>query len=108
MRTVALILVAALSHCSPANAAFDTGNDLYDFCTSKDSSKQLLCLGLVTGYFEGMQAGYECGTDPKITRQQLRDIVVKFLRDNPAERHRPGAVLAARAYFLSFNCKRAS
>ncbi len=105
MRRTALALAIALAMPSPAPAVFDTGNDLLDFCTSKDSAKLLLCLGLVTGYFEGMQAGYKCTVDPKVTRQQLKDIVVKFLHDHPGDRHRPGAILAARAYFVTFDCK---
>lgn len=91
----------------PAKSAFDTGNELYEYCTAKDNGKQLLCMGLVTGYFEGMQAGYNCKSHPKVTRGQLVDIVLQFLREHPADRHLPASLLAARAFFVSFDCKRA-
>lgn len=96
-----LILLPTRSH-----AVFDTGNDLYNFCTSKNDLKLMLCLGLVTGYYEGLSFTYDCDTSPKVTREQMKDIVVKFLRDNPAERHRAAVALAGRAYFLAFSCKK--
>lgn len=103
------LLLIALLFFGPttAFAVLDSGNDLYDYCTSKDSSKLLLCMGLTSGYFEGMQTGYECKVDPKVTRRQLMDIVIKFLRENPSERHRPAAILSAAAYLAAFQCVRA-
>ena len=42
---------------------------------------------------------------PNITRQQIKDVVVKFLQDYPADRHLPGVTLAWRAFYVAFDCK---
>lgn len=110
MRTRLLIgtcvALSILAPASPTRAGFDTGNELYQFCTSKSNFDEGMCLGLVSGYYEGMLAGYDCQISPKVTRGQMRDIVLKFLRENPQERHHPGSLLAARAYFVAFSCQR--
>ena len=103
------IVAAVLLWKGLAGAAFDTGNELYQYCTAKAGNQEFaFCLGLVTGYYEGFTIGFECpGAGPKVTREQLKDIVVRFLEANPSNRHMPGAVLAGRAYLLAFNCKKA-
>ncbi len=65
-----------------------------------------MCLGLVSGYFDGMQMAYTCAKyDPNISRGQLEDVVVKFLKDHPADRHLPGVLLSYRAFYMAFDCK---
>jgi hypothetical protein len=102
---LALASTATVIAMSPAYA-FTSGNELYNFCTSKDAQEKLFCLGLVVGYFEEMNVGYVCdGYNSKINGQQLMDVVVGYLRAAPSERHRPAAVLATAAYSLAFQCR---
>ena len=55
---------------------------------------QGVCFGLISGYFDGVLMTYTCPKDhPDITRGQIRDIVIKFLKDNPGERHLTGSDL---------------
>ena len=50
---------------------------------------------------------YTCSrTDPNITRNQVKDVAVKFLKDNPADRHLPGVTLSWRAFYAAFDCKK--
>lgn len=102
-----LLLIAAMLYpVKPASTAFYNGNELLDLCSSKRSEKQLLCLGLVSGYYDGMQYAFTCDrAGPKVIVQQLVDIVLKFLRDNPADRHIAAAALSFRAFRLAFDCK---
>jgi hypothetical protein len=109
MRYSALALAVFALGSSPATAtSFDSGNDLYRYCSSKDAGKTILCLGLVTGYLEGMQLAFDCNNLDAVSREQLKDIVLKFLHDNPADRHLPAALLSSRAYYLAFKCQKAS
>jgi hypothetical protein len=67
-----------------AAAYFDTGNEVYERCIAPDnSSKHQTCLTTASAYFDMMRAlGYSCNGD-KVTRRQVADVFVKFLRENP-------------------------
>lgn len=97
-------LLAALLTSTPVKAVFDTGNELHGYCSSAKGEEMSFCLGLITGYYEGFTISFSCKATEKVTRGQLRDVVLKFLNDNPQDRHRPAAILAARAYLLAFSC----
>lgn len=85
---------------------FDDGNALLKDCTSRNPFAQGLCYGLITGYFEGMRMSYTCSKDdPNINREQVKDVVIKFLKNTPEARHLPGVLLASRAFVLAFDCK---
>jgi hypothetical protein len=77
----------------PTLPAFDiarTGNDLLKACTStdKDSADALhpYCTGIIVGYYEMLTAfKAKCGDDSKKTAGQIKDVVVKYLKEHPAE-----------------------
>jgi hypothetical protein len=49
--------------------------------------------------------GYSCpGNNP--TRRQVADVFVKFLKENPESRQKPGPTLAIEAFSKGFGCKR--
>jgi hypothetical protein len=101
-----LVMLAAACWMSIARAAFDTGNELLNNCTMKNEFAGGLCYGLITGYYDGMRLSYTCGIeDPKINRQQIHDIVLKFLREHPESRHLLAIYLAARAFVEALDCK---
>ena len=103
----AVFVFGLLTLAAPANAGFDDGNKLLNYCTSEKSFDQGVCSGLITGYFDGMQMAYTCSKGgPNITRKQVMDVVIKFLKDNPADRHLPGVNLAWRAFTVAFDCKK--
>ena len=87
-------------------AAFDSGNDLYKFCTANDAFNKGMCLGPVTGFFENLQLAYQFkNLSTEITRGQLVDVVMKELRTNPADRHMPAYLIASGSLIKAFNCE---
>ncbi len=77
-----------------------TGNDLLRFCNSHEAFETNIC----TGYIEGLRDGLMFATvslkskpffavPDKVSSDQLRDVVVKYLRDNPETRHKPAGML---------------
>lgn len=77
-----------------------TGNDLLRFCNSHEAFETNMC----TGYIEGVRDGLMFATvnlkskpffwvPDKVSSDQLRDVVVKYLRDNPETRHKPAGML---------------
>jgi hypothetical protein len=110
MRTAVWWLSVCLLSCvvtRPANAYFDTGNALLAFCESRSIYEQGHCLGSIIGYYEMMTLGegYDCGSDVQRSKKQMQDVVVKYLKDNPAKRSDPAATLSFLAFFSAFNCK---
>ncbi|WP_245320116.1 Rap1a/Tai family immunity protein [Bradyrhizobium sp. LMTR 3] len=91
----------------PAMAEFDSGNDLYRFCNSNDGFEKGLCYGLISGHFDNLHLAYQCkhSSAPNISRQQVVDIVMQALRQNPQERHLPAYLLSSRAMIRAFDCE---
>lgn len=107
MRNRAITALASLmlvGFSFSANASFDTGNDVLKFCTSQTDFDQGICYGMISGYYDTMRLAYSCPSSAGINRQQIRDLVVKDLIADPAQRHLPGYLLAAASFVKTFNC----
>jgi hypothetical protein len=100
-----LIAAAFLVFPGIAQAAyFDTGNDLWNVCTDKAPGHDYLCIGMSTAYFDMMlAAGYQCAA-PAADRGQVRDVILKYLSDNPAMRGTPASELAITSLTTAFQC----
>lgn len=77
-----------------------TGNDLLRFCNSHEASETNMC----TGYIEGVRDASMFATvslkskpffsvPSQVSSDQLREVIVKYLRDNPETRHKPAGLL---------------
>jgi hypothetical protein len=104
-----LLLLSASAH--PQRVSTTTGNDLLESCESRDF-KQAFCLGYITGVtdFDGMDGAAfperrrSCIPE-NVSNGQVRDVVVKYLKDHPEERHLLAAVLIVEAASKAFPCK---
>jgi hypothetical protein len=109
-----VVLVFALT-CGIAEAVetdpgFVNGNDLYAYCTASDNSKRGICLGYVEGMADSiglMQTASAAAVFciPPVLASQARDVVVKYLQDNPAHRHEAGATLVMEALHDAWPCR---
>jgi hypothetical protein len=71
---------------------FKDGNALLSDCESNDAFSAGACLGYVTGAHDGL--GPRLVLVPEnATAGQIKDVVVKYLRDNPESRNLPAGVL---------------
>ena len=127
-----VLFVALLGGClNPSIAVAQTisGNTLYESCTSDQIGLEGFCVGYIAGLVEGQfwgglllakMAGIELETQdfnafanqafqhcipPEAPNEQLRDVVVAHLRDNPATRHESARFLVWEAYREAFPCK---
>ena len=100
-----LVAAALLLFPSVAHAEyFETGNDLWTFCTDKFPGHDFLCLGMPAAYFDMMLAtGYQCASTG-LAREQVRDAVLKYLSDNPDKRNQPASQLALTSLKTAFQC----
>ena len=96
MKTLMISIFLASAFFRPAEAHFVTGNDLLKNCTSTDKDtaygQHLFCTGIIVGYYEMLTfLQFNCGDDSKKTAGEIEDVVVKYLKEHPAERSKPAA-----------------
>lgn len=110
--TAALAGALALSS-SPASAretVVDDGNSMLSICTQTDIYSEGYCLGYIRALSAGVDVvladtkQYVCYGD-NVTMGQIRDVVVSYLRRNPAKRHENSLVLVGYASIEAWPCK---
>jgi hypothetical protein len=100
----------------PMPGYWKSGNELYSDCTTReaDSSYYMMaatCRAFIQGIDDGvgltrwaLKIKRLYCTPRGATAAQIRDVVVKELRDNPAQRNLPAAALAVSALQKAFPC----
>jgi hypothetical protein len=110
LRLVAVSLAAygALpTYFSAASAEVISGNYWLEMCTRSAPSE---CIA----YIQGLNAMHGfvtprlyCAPD-SVTCGQMQAVIIKYLRDNPAQLHSPFHILALTALGLAFPCQKNS
>jgi hypothetical protein len=85
---------------------------LLEECEAAETARQTFCLGYITGAsdVDGMDGAtfperrHSCVRE-EVTNGQLKDVVVKYLKDHPEERHLLAAILVVKAQAKAFPCK---
>jgi hypothetical protein len=95
-----------------------SGNELYSTCESSEADEQARCIAYIVGASD-MIGDLETAVDlngksywkyhaiclPKdATAQQIRDVVVKYLKNYPEKRARAGAGLVMVALIAAWSC----
>lgn len=100
---LAAVLAVSISHPAVAQGQDSTGNSLYADCTNGPASAIGFCYGRVQGFMLGWEmASGETSANvfcrpAGTTMGQTGDIIVKYLREHPEQRHadwRPLILLA--------------
>lgn len=110
----ALALVSGLvlaSHCLAM-----TGNELASRCSEGASPQDdAYCLGYFDGFVDGDLVGRYSAPRPipasfcppsTITLGQVRNVVLRYLKENPAQTHKMALELVADALKQAFPCRR--
>lgn len=110
-RVVSLAAFAFFVAAQPSSAegAF-TGNELWSSCRQSDSDHTAVCFGYISGVLESLiameaLADLPACVPPTATYEQTRDVVVEWLRANPAKRHDPAVLLTMQAIWTSYGCR---
>ena len=88
------------------------GNKLLEECEAKEPVRQGICFGYITGAadVDAMDGAvfpehrHTCVPDV-VTNGQLIDVVIKYLKAHPEERHLASGVLIIKAIAKAFPCK---
>lgn len=126
-----LTLISLCISTQPANAGNLTGNDILETCSAKDRPiLEAFCSGYVIGVVEGTKwgaalafsaaAGGEDSTaelnyvvdqflgtcaPEEVQYSQFKDVLVKYLLENPSIRHESARTLAKSALNEAFPCE---
>jgi hypothetical protein len=105
--------VALMLSAGPAAAEIKTGNGLLDDCREFEKYEagqgysQVnvgLCLGYIRGVWDMANQGPQiCSPDSAIAGQATL-IVIKYLKENPAQLHRSGALLVREVLREAWPC----
>jgi hypothetical protein len=118
MRTLlfAFLAVALLTGSVEADdipfSPFISGNDLWTWCSSREVRSVNLCLGYALGAADVWTV---VSTRPQwdlakvclpsaVKPDQVRDVVIRYLREHPEDRHNPAALAAYSALKDAFPC----
>ena len=115
---VSLALVMALmpSSARSKTSAYNTGNTLLSMCEGQppfDVLGEPYCTGYVVGIADALSIeegvssvwGWKACIPDSVSRRQLRDVVVKYLQNNPETRDETAASLTAAALAMAFPCQ---
>lgn len=102
-------LALLVGMASPCAAAFLTGNDLHEACTSqsRNMSARYYVLGvfdqtLATGFGTGKNHCVPVG----VSDVQITDVVCGYLARRPQDRQNPAALLSYRAIIEAWPCQK--
>jgi hypothetical protein len=102
---LAVAFLGAVAFGQDNQAAWITGPTLFNIC---EDSRNRDCVSYVTGIVEGMGLGTLGGgrqvfcVPDGATPGQLADVVAKWMKDNPEQRHKWGALQVLMAVGMAF------
>jgi hypothetical protein len=109
-RLSAVIMLGVLLPAAPSLAAFRDGNGLLQLCTATIGAQMDFCYGYidaVTDYLvvNNVMGDISACITTELDDGQLRDLVIRFLRQNPKLRRVAASELIARALAEAFPCQ---
>lgn len=102
-----LMIFVLMLFASSGNA--QTGSTLYESCNEK--KHEVLCGAYIRGVAEGIAIGQELGPQGRlcfpenVSNLQLRLVVEKYMRENPAKLNQGTSLIVMLALHESFACK---
>ena len=109
-RVVLTAAATALSTAAHAQTNLGTGNGFYANCNEAKGTQRDICVAYLYGVAEGDRYWWTLGGSrpprcgPNITIAQGLDTLLKFLRENPVERHKSIVELHVKAMSSAFPC----
>jgi hypothetical protein len=107
-----LMIIGALLAATPAEARVvtDDGNELLEVCTRDDYFSQGYCLGYIRALSDGVDMVLYTGNQKicygdNVTIGQIRDVVIDYVKRNPAKRNKNAMVLVSWALAEAWPCQ---
>jgi len=98
------LLASLLCFSVSANAAFLTGNNLYERMNGSEADRDF-ALGYVVGVFDATQNVHHCA-GARVTSGQMRDLAKKFIEEMPSVRDMPADLLVTAILAQTYPCQK--
>lgn len=122
--SLVFFIMISSSGAAFAQSGEETGNTLLDKCVGNNAAYNTVCIAYISGVTHGalelvsfleevlpeqkkiwdLSPGKFC-LPPNSTRGQTKDVVVKYLQDNPKYRNGPASYLILKAIKEAWPCK---
>jgi len=103
MKLFRVALLACFLIPASTEAQSLTGNELLDWC--EQAREEEIAKAFCIGYAMGIRGVLPIGCIPQpVTNNQIVDILVKWLRENPEDRDGPAGILSIRALRETYEC----
>jgi hypothetical protein len=96
-------LAVGLFFAIPAQAQFQSGNELLEMMVDEKATKKMQGLGYIQGVVDAINGTVAC--PPRVSTGQVIDMVKLFLEGNPAVRHLGAANIVAYVLKENWPCK---
>ena len=100
LRTVLLLMLLPVT--GSAQLQFQTGNQLKETCDAQDPASSMYCMGYISGVNDSNS--FKICMPARGTQGQMKEIVKKFLSENPQSLHSDADTLVFRALQQAFPC----
>jgi hypothetical protein len=108
MSPLLLIGMTLALQAEPKPSLTRSGNEFLTSCSSTDPTQRVVCSAYVIGLWEGASPFYKVACLPTgVNYEQLLDVGIQVIRDNPRARHQPTKVLLFAAWMKTFPCPKA-
>lgn len=111
LRTAIIIIALFVTAPQSAKSEFFDGNELYRQCRDTNGIGISICSGYVLGIYDAIDGAQNIENGRKVicagtnvSGLQVRDVVFKYLVENPSIRHYAAYVLTKIAIIQSFHC----
>ena len=104
MKKIILAVLSVLLLSSPA-LCFTNGNELLRDCEAEPGVNSGVCYGYIRGIADAGGSNGQYCIPEKVTVKQVKEIVVKFLNENPKMLNLPTYSLVHGPLLVSFPCK---
>ena len=119
MRRLTIVLYVALAPAGLASMVaraadnlhfYYSGDDLLRECTSSSGRNQYSCMGYLQGVADTLAvdrilANKNACIEPNVSAAQLRDVIILYLKNNPADRRLPASAAAKSAFTTALTCE---
>jgi hypothetical protein len=104
MKRYAAVVLLMLAPSAASGGYYETGNDIYDGCTTKQQVG--FCLAYAAGIADAAYFTPMSGICIPLGVQlsQVRDVMVGYLDEHPETRHEPAYYLVNRALIEAWPC----